>query len=308
MALRQIIGSFVGGASAAAALTAAGTLYSERNNLIVNNQNIAFPEDLKSAYIHMRFSKYERRSINQQPFFSPQNSIRLPIPKELNDTVNVQYSQTELGPLIGASVDSIAAQLQGGQNRSFDSIVNQVGGIAAGAATQSLLGAAAGTTIGSAVTTLVSAASSLSGLAINPFQTVLFKSPNFKKHRFSWRLVPKNEQESKNIEFILRLFKYHMLPGISVAGSVFFSYPEILEVKLFPKDEYLYRFKPCVVESVNVNYAPNGPSFYRASSAPTAVEFSISLQEIEIWTKADYVRDINGRPSLNTAPNLRAGL
>jgi hypothetical protein len=85
-----------------------------------------------------------------------------------------------------------------------------------------------------------------------------------------------------------------MLPGISNAGGVFFSYPEILQVKLFPKDEYLYRFKPCVVESVSVNYAPNGPSFYRQSQAPTAIDFSISLQEIEIWTKADYLRNSVG--------------
>ena len=81
-----------------------------------------------------------------------------------------------------------------------------------------------------------------------------------------------------------------MLPGISGPGTggVFFSYPEILQIKLFPKDDYLYRFKPCVVDNVSVNYAPNNPSFYRETGAPTAVQFSVSLQEIEIWTKNDY--------------------
>lgn len=275
-------------------------IFGDRDRLVVQNQNVIFPSDLtESAYISMKFSKYQRRSINETPFFSPVNSIRLPLPKELTDTVSVQYSSQELGPAIGASLDTLAQNRQNSFSQStFDSITGSIRDIAAVAGAQvarSLL-----------PTTALAGLSSLTGVAINPFQTILFKSPNFKKHRFSWKLIPKNEEESRNIEYIVRLFKYHMLPGVAAPGNaVFFSYPEILEIRIFPKDEYLYKFKPCVVDSISVNYAPNGPSFYRSSSAPTAVEFSMNLQEIEIWTKLDYLQN---RTVRDTAPNLRIGL
>lgn len=314
-------------AVAAAALSPAADLYNSRDSLIVQNQNVVFPSDLRTTngtpYIHMKFSKYTRRSIYDQPFFQPQNSIRLPIPSQLVDNVSVRYSPEELGPLVGAAIDSIS----GINPNNLQESLNRGIGVGVGAGAQALLtaptaaagtagavGAITGTASGQAAAQLgragaqavLDAAQVITGITINPFQTVLFKSPNFKTHKFSWTLVPKTAQESKDLEFIIRLFKYHMLPGISGPGTggVFFSYPEILEIKLFPKDDYLYKFKPCVVDNISVNYAPNNPSFYKETGAPTAVQFSVSLQEIEIWTKADYVRE-NGRPRAQTSPDLR---
>lgn len=285
---------FIRGAAGLFAASEAIDLYRNRDDLANRgSQNIRFPIDLKTAYIHMQFSKYVRRSITDQPFYNPENSIRLPIPKELTDTVSVNYTTDELGPGIGAAVDALAGtsldfSSREGVFNTFGSLQTQSTTLFAGIGAEALRQIAGGTQIAN---NFRSGFSALSGLTINSFQTILFKAPNFKKHRFSWRLIPKNEEESRDIETILSLFKYHMLPGISASGGVFFSYPEILKIKLFPKDEYLYKFKPCVVDSVSVNYAPNGPSFYRSSGAPTAVDFSVNLQEIEIWTKEDYIRN-----------------
>ena len=148
--------------------------------------------------------------------------------------------------------------------------------------------------IAQSVQSATTAASVLSGITTNPFQVVLFKSPEFRRHTFSWRLVPRNLDESERIKNLVDVFKYHSLPGLS-PGAVFFSYPEVLEIKFRPTDKYLYKFKPCVVRNVSINYAPNSPSFYRSSNAPTAVQITISLQEIEIITKADYLRSDTGR-------------
>lgn len=305
-------GAAVAGAAAIAA--DAGALIGERSSFIVNDQNVQFPSDLKTAYISMRFEKYVRRSINEQPFFQPQETIRLALPGELTDNISVNYQTESLGSLVGAGVE--AASNIPNLNFSFDSVQrvlqSGIGVAGAGALTaiqSGLTDASRGSGLGSIIASQasrgLSGLSALTGITPNPYQTVLFKSPNFKKHKFSWTLVPKNEQESRDIQFIISLFKYHMLPGISGANALFFSYPEILQIKLFPRDDYLYKFKPCVVETVSVNYAPNGLSFYRISGAPVAINFSIMLQEIEIWTKADYVRDASGRPSRATAPNLR---
>ena len=78
-----------------------------------------------------------------------------------------------------------------------------------------------------------------------------------------------------------------MLPG-TVARGLLFTFPEILDIKLFPDDKFMYKFKPCVLKGMSVDYAPNGPSFYRRTDAPTAVSISLDLQEIEFWTKNDF--------------------
>ncbi len=224
-------GAFAAAAVSLLAIPDAVSLYRERESFISQNQNVVFPLDLRTTngypYIHMKFSKYKRRSIREQPFFDPQNSIRLPVPKELVDNVNVEYSTESLGPLIGAAVDAIAGQNLDLSRQSITDALQGGAGVIAGA------GAAAASFLSSRAPggrEIVAGLSSLSGLSINPFQTVLFKSPSFKKHKFSWRLIPKSEQESKDIEFILRLFKYHMLPGISAAAGVFFSYHNFLEL------------------------------------------------------------------------------
>lgn len=293
-----------------AAAVDASTLYNQRGSFVNQTQDFMFPLDLvdlnqrRNAYIHMRFEKYIRRSIYEQPFYTPEAGIRLPIPARLQDSVSVQYDTGNLGTAVGAAADA----LQSVPNIAGNVLSGNFGAAAAeaGRAGFQVFAGVGATAIDRAASTISSAlpgstgeqvragVESLTGITTNPYQVILFRNPKFKSHNFSWKLVPKNRAETEELENIISLFKYHMLPSVS-AGGIFFGYPEILQIRLYPRDSYLYRFKPCVVDSVSVNYAPNGPSFYRDTGAPVAIEFSVSLQEIEMWTKADYLRDENGR-------------
>jgi hypothetical protein len=117
--------------------------------------------------------------------------------------------------------------------------------------------------------------------------TMLFQSPNFKSHSFTWILAPKNAQESAMINAIILAFKFNMLPGLSGGGTAgtMFSYPNIADIQLYPSNSYLYKFKPCAVKSVTADFAPNGPSFFKDTFAPTHIGLTVEFQEIEMWTK-----------------------
>jgi hypothetical protein len=255
------------------------------------NQNITFPDDLisaneeRNAYCALRFSRYVRRSIKSPPVLDVASGINLPLPANLRESQSVEYSTESLGPMIGAAADATASAISTGG-------AGGIGGIASSIASNIAIGGAAEAyqrlvpRIPMFGNQIAGAISSLSGITVNPFQTILFKAPNFKKHSFSWKFIPRTPQESEKIRVIVELFKYHSSPGITT--GVFFSYPEILEIALYPRNEYLYKFKPCVVDNVTVNYAPNGPSIYRSTGAPTAVEVTLSIQELEYWTKNDY--------------------
>jgi hypothetical protein len=182
----------------------------------------------------------------------------------------------------GAAIEAgLASQ---NNNGGFASIAAAAaGGAAAGTVSKATAG------LGNALGIDVPQALQLGGLAQNPFLTVLFQSPAFKRHSFSWKLAPNNAQESNSLREIINAFKSNMLPGMSPnAGGTLLTYPNMAIINLYPDETFLYKFKPCVVESLNVNYAVGGqPSFFKGTNAPTLVQIDVNFLEIEYWLKED---------------------
>jgi hypothetical protein len=304
-------------AGAAFALNDAADLYNSRRGMAGQFQNQRqFPNDLTSVtpfYMSFGFQAYVKRSIENSPFLRSEGTIRLPIPDSLKDTTSVTYTPTSFSgspgnQAIGAGLEALSNQgpstgLLSSITNGADVIKNATAGAAAGAAQNALGGE------GSA------AVRAYSGLTLNPYQTILFEKPNFKSHSFTWKLVPKDGNESGIIRDIVRAFQYHMLPGVSDGIGLFFSFPSMVTVSLFPSSEFLYRFKPCVIDNVTVNYSPDiTPSFYRGTNAPTAVTITVSLKEIEYFTNKDFSAEAfndtiaeNAQFALSTGVTLTPG-
>jgi len=295
------------------------------NNNTNNYQgNYIFPNDLISAasnrnfYITFRFVKYQRRSLGKQSAINNSSApastgtIRLPLPKNLRDQMNIHYGHQGLGGLFGAgsealtgmSADNIKKGFNDIKTSSIENLKNKViggamtvGNIAAGAAGDVLRG----------YNTAYGAASSLTGLALNPFLTAMFENVNFKEHNFDWILTPKNQKESQDLRKIVQQFKFHSLPGLDTSmqagGGIFFNYPDIAYVTLNPS-EFLFDMKPCVITNISIDYAPGvAPSFFKSLNAPTAVRLSMTLMEIEIWSQKDFNASNYTGPNSNMPNN-----
>jgi hypothetical protein len=275
---------------AAFAFQDARSLYSNRRDMASQFQDQQqFPNDLTGItpfYMSFLFQEYRKRSINDSPFLRSTGTLRLPIPDALKDTTSVTYGTTSFSgspanQAVGAGLEA-AAGINSQQSRL--SAITSIAGAsiegAGGGALEAISGSA-----GKAVQAYY-------GVTLNPYQTILFEKPNFKTHSFTWKLVPKDANESNTIRNIVRTFQYHMLPGVSDDIGLFFSFPSMVTVSLFPSSEFLYRFKPCVIDNVTVNYSPGStPSFYRGTGAPTAVTITINLKEIEYFTNKDFTEE-----------------
>jgi len=285
----------IGGALALGGAAIAGQAFFRTPEVTKNSKykgNLMFPNDLinpsanRNSYMAIQFVEYQRRSIFNQPFLSALGGVRLPVPNQLAETFNVSYDSS-------ASADStVGAAIEGGlQGRNGVGSSGNVIGSIASAVTGALGGKAVQTAsaLGTKAGLDVPQALQLGGLAQNPFLTVLFKSPNFRKHTFSWKLMPNNEQESNTAREIIQTFRSNMLPALAPnAGGTLLTYPNMAIINLYPDETLLYKFKPCVVESLTVNYAAGGqPSFFKGTNAPTHIELSINLLEIEYWLKED---------------------
>ena len=67
------------------------------------------------------------------------------------------------------------------------------------------------------------------------------------------------------------------------------NYPNIAFIKMYPNDFFTFRFKPCAIKSVHVDYTgTNTPSFFKRTGAPTVVHLNILVQEIQYNIKDNY--------------------
>ena len=240
--------------------------------------SMVFPSNLGTYPFWMSFSFYEykRPKFSGAPILSNKNTIRLPLPNQMMDHQDVIYTQEEAGLTAGTALNSY---LESGGTK--------------GNVTTALGIAAAGTALGAdrlAQSKNAALLNQLGGVAVNPFLTVMFKSPAFKKHQLSWRLSPTNTQESQALANIITTLRYNQLPDISGAASgSLLTYPNIIQVSVSNPSAFLYRFRPAVIESLSINFTPGGqPSFFGSTKAPTEIEIRISLLEIEYYLQRDY--------------------
>lgn len=255
--------------------------------------SLRYPSEIGKYYVTLSFSSYQRPSLFDPVTLTTTDTIVLPVPANLQDSHKVNYSDGDLGPVLGTAAESGAGAVSALGAVSIDSLL----GITPAQAQQVLSGA------GHAIDAIEQAvkgallnntgdlgrlAGQIAGQTGNPFLTVFFRGPTLRTHEFSWRLSPRSADESRTLKDIVLTIKRHALAK-RVGDGILLGYPDIVTVRLHPNEEFLYTFKQCVVEQVSVNYAPSGvPSFYAGTGAPTDVELRVVLQEIEYFLATDF--------------------
>lgn len=245
-----------------------------------------FPSDLpqtqnNDAGIVFQFYNYSRPSVLNPPNLISVGNVVLPLPGNLVDQQQLEWSQENFStnPALGGALDAVA-----GKATFADKAIEGAQAIAAG--------------LGTTVATVASIGNlnkilQMGGLVQNPFLTILFNAPAFKRHTFTWTFIPENPKDAAILRFITNKFRYHELPDISGGGTgLLLTYPDMVKPFIIPSG-FMYDFKYCVIESSRINYAPGAtPGFQAKTLAPSAIEFTVSLLEIEYWLKRDIVSPI----------------
>lgn len=186
---------------------------------------------------------------------------------------NAGYSNKDLGTVAG---------MVGGAGSAVNSMNLGSFGIEAGAATAALF-AKVPQVAGVNTADILGAAAKV---ALNPFKEVLFESIDFRTFAFKYRFFPKNRGETVAVQEIIKRFKFHMHPELS-ENKLFYIYPSEFQIAYyFGRDEntYFHKFKPCVLESMEVSYG--GEQFSSFSDGkPTEINMSLQFRETEILTK-----------------------
>lgn len=271
-------------------------------------KKMQFPADLGKYYMTLDLHNYSRSTDNLMSVFTGgkldiSDKIILPLPQQMVDTHNVAYEQKSLGAVTGQITETVgeaSKALPGGQQMT--NLGQSLYGLAEGVMGKLLGGFDALT--GSNITDVVKA---VAGVAPNQFLTVLLQGPQYKKHSFTWKLSPRNEAESESIRSIIQKLNNSMAPGLS-GGQGFFTFPKIAVLSFMPNSNVLFRFKPAVIESMSVNYAPSGaPAFYRRTEAPDTVELKLDFLEVEFWLDGDFGGDPINAPAIIGSQQVGGG-
>jgi hypothetical protein len=180
--------------------------------------------------------------------FAQTASIRLPIPRSINDMITLSWE-----PLS-------ATQLMGG-----------------------LLPAGLSQAIGKAG----QAAGALVGKALNPLLFIAFNHQNFREFTFEWVLAPATKKESQTIKEIVTIIKNASLPTKNIImdypliAMVNMSPNNINGMVKFKP-------MAVMGVSVNYTPNPTGPSFFEGDEgAPTMVTLTVKFQEIKLWYRGE---------------------
>ena len=128
------------------------------------------------------------------------------------------------------------------------------------------------------------------GAVFNPNMELLFSGPSLRPFTFSYKLTARSQPESDRIIKIIRFFKQGMAPQ-RTPSNLFLKAPHTFKLAYQQKGgdhKFLNKFKECALQSMNVNYAPEGT--YATFSDGKMVSYSITLQfqELEPVFNDDY--------------------
>jgi hypothetical protein len=155
--------------------------------------------------------------------------------------------------------------------------------------------------------------SALFGTVSNPLLDVIYSSPQLRTFRFDFAFYPRSGQEALEVQNIINTLKFHQAPEIAPEGNGYFMVPPSeFDIKFFyngRENPNIPKISTCVLESIDVDYAPNGFAAYEVpgenspsrggTGTPVAVRVSLQFKETLYLTKEYYAS-----PSVGEGDNL----
>lgn len=253
--------------------------------------NLRFPGDISENYISFlpknRGKKTKLTSVNS----SSSGGITLPIPSNLSTGYNAQYDTgTGIGVLGNFAQQVASGDAQFSAEAAGAAAVEQAKaiGLSASPEVAALLGAGVsgpfGAGVGAALGGAARGAAVGAGIAVNPHLAVIFSGVNFRTHSFQYKFSPRDAGESTTLKNIIKKFKLNMHPTIE--GAAFFKYPNEFDIAFNSKNEnFLFKFGTSVLSDFQINYNPDGGSYFHDNGAPVSVGLSLTFTEIDIITQ-----------------------
>jgi hypothetical protein len=273
-------------------------LRSDRNRLAVKRNEVT-GTSYDSQKADLSATDYDRNSSAMQQLGKARkttkrisDSIALYLPGQVIDQTSATYEDLPTG-LVGKFLGDASGLITSYKQSDYEAVgkkgagalkafIEEAGRRLLATAAEGLLGAEGS----------VQGVNKLFGQADNPFIEVLFDSMNIRKFTYNFNFAPRNEDETKEIQQIIQLFRYHMSPELQKTNGRYLTLPSTFDIHYMYKAEngngyendYYTRLSTCVLQDCNVNYTPTGVKSF-GDGAPTQITMGLTFSETEALTK-----------------------
>ena len=225
------------------------------------------------------------------------------------DTLNYEYSQAFDTPSIGGEM---IGQIATAGKAAAEKLEKE-----GGSSTLKAGAAAAATKLGEGVTKaigkLTGSEQSLklgftaaAGKVNNPMLELVYSAPDFRTFNFEFTFYPRDEREALEAQRIIERLRFHQAPELADL-SLYLIPPSEFDIKFYYAGAENPNIPPiaesCVLQSMQVNYAPNGFSAYEVpgenkpalgrTGMPVAIQLTLQFKETTFLTKADFKDEKN---------------
>ena len=128
------------------------------------------------------------------------------------------------------------------------------------------------------------------GFSQNPNAEMVFKSVPFRSFSFPYEFAPKNEKEKDEVQRIIEIFKFHMMPEKFGAG--YLGAPSQFQITYMYRDGanmYVPKISRCALTDLSLDYSPEGVfTTFKGDdkgAAPVLTKMDLTFSEMEIMTK-----------------------
>ena len=225
--------------------------------------------------------------------------ILLPIPSNVTDSNSVSYN--------GGAMNSVAATALVG---SEEIMKGGLGGLVDGSATKILnrtVNEGGGSTniknllqkqlainavnIFGANVSLDQVIARSQGKIFNPNMELLFDGVKLRSFNFSFKLTPRDKNESTQIKYIIRSLKKNMAAKTVEQGNLYLKTPNVFELSYMRGNAlhpFLNKFKQAALTDIKVNYTAENVYATYDDSTPISMILDLSFQEIQPIYEGDY--------------------
>jgi hypothetical protein len=129
------------------------------------------------------------------------------------------------------------------------------------------------------------------GFVYNPQKQLLFQGIDFRTFSMSFTFTPYSQAEAQQVKNIIEKFRMYAAPkkNSEFSANMFFVPPAIFNIDFIfhnAHNVHLPKLKDCVIESLEVNYAPNGWTAH-TDGAPVQTTMTIEFKEIALIDRTD---------------------
>ena len=237
-------------------------------------------------------------------------TILLPVPNSVQDGNSVDYGSSKLGSLQATAATGIRNLMDADFTKGGTKYVDDVTGAIKNAANQFNEGVGGGekaadllkkqlTTqavgmLGGNITVDQLMARE-NGEVFNPNMELLFNGPTLRNFKFSYKMMPRSEQEAEQVRLIIRSFKSNMAVKTKAAagqgGSFFLKTPNVFNLRYRTGNQdhpFLHKFKQCFLTDISVNYTGEASHMTYADGTPVSMVMDLTFKELEPIYDVDY--------------------